>query len=130
MTDYCPDGSLDSKIGLLSFGSIVRIMAGIADGVRFLHYKKNIMHRDLKLENVLLYGDVPKIGDLGISKIMPSRHETSVVGTENYMAPELFEGDYGYGIDVWALGVIYLELLLGRRVSELTDSSKPPGVLL
>ena len=90
MTDFCPDGSLDHKIGVLSLGSVIRIMAGIADGLRFLHLVKKIMHRDLKLENVLLDGDVPKIGDLGISKMMPSEHETSVVGTENYMAPELF----------------------------------------
>ena len=90
VTDYCAEGSLDGKINLLAFCSVIRVMAGIADGVRFLHQNKNIMHRDLKLENILLYGDIPKIADLGISKIGPSRHETSVVGTENYMAPELF----------------------------------------
>ena len=49
-------------------------MAGIADGLRFLHTKKNILHRDLKPENILLDGDVAKIADLGISKLMPSKH--------------------------------------------------------
>jgi len=117
--DYCPDGGLDNKIGLLSMASIIMIMGGIADGLRFLHIKKNIMHRDIKLENILLDGDIAKIGDLGISKVMPSRHETSVVGSTNYMAPEVLEGDYEYGCDVWALGIIYLELLSGKRVNEL-----------
>ena len=59
--------------------------------------------------------------------MMPTKHETSVVGTENYMAPELLEGDYGYGIDIWALGIIYLELLLEERVNALTKTYKPPA---
>lgn len=101
---------------MLSMASVVKIMGGIADGLRFLHIKKQIMHRDIKLENVLLDGDTAKIADLGISKVMPSRHESSVVGSTNYMAPEVFEGDYEYGCDIWALGIIYLELLTGKRV--------------
>jgi serine/threonine protein kinase len=43
------------------------------------------------------------------------------------MAPEVFEGDYDYGCDVWALGIIYLELLTGKRVSELIGYDKVPA---
>ena len=70
---------------------------------------------------------MPKIADLGISKVTPSRHESSIIGTPNYMAPEMFEGDYGYGVDIWALGVIYLELLTGKRMAELLEKDEVPG---
>lgn len=48
ITDYCPDGSLDLKIGNLHEASVIKIMAGIANGLRYLHMARNIVHRDLK----------------------------------------------------------------------------------
>lgn len=69
MTEYCSSGSLDLRIGNLH-QNVINIMKGIAEGLRFLHVEKNVMHRDLKPENILLDGDTPKIGDLGVSRIL------------------------------------------------------------
>jgi len=108
ITDYCPDGSLEQKIGDLHEGSIIKIMAGIANGLRYLHVGRNVVHRDLKPENILLDGDVPKIADLGIAKEMRTQRASTYIGTPWYMAFEMFEGDYDMEVDIWALGIIYL----------------------
>jgi serine/threonine protein kinase len=53
------------------------------------------MHRDLKPENILLDGDTPKIGDLGLSRVLENELSTTLVGTQSYMAPEMLEEEYG-----------------------------------
>jgi serine/threonine protein kinase len=70
---------------------------------------------------------VPKIADLGVSKVRPSAHESSVIGTLSYMAPEVFQGDYGIEVDIWALGIIYLELLLGERMEQIMGNKLSPA---
>lgn len=94
-------------------------MAGLADGLSFLHIEKNIVHRDIKPENILLSEGIPKIADLGISKVMKGSYTTSTIGTPFYMAPEMLEGEYNIEVDIWALGIIYLELLAGKRIWDL-----------
>lgn len=89
-----------------------------AEGVDYLH-TRGIVHRDLKPGNIFYDEDqkVIKIGDYGLSKyISCSRHSghTQTVGTVHYMAPEIGNGDYGKGIDIYALGVLLYEMLTGN----------------
>jgi len=49
----------------------------------------------------------PKIGDLGIAKVINSRAYTKI-GTPFYMAFEMMEGDYFFEADIWAMGIIFL----------------------
>lgn len=89
---------------------------GIAAGAAYLH-DRGIVHRDLKPGNVFCDEGVVKIGDYGLSKfISVSRRsgQTESVGTVHYMAPEVGNGRYGKGIDIYALGVIFYELLTGE----------------
>ncbi|XP_034824939.1 serine/threonine-protein kinase Nek8-like [Maniola hyperantus] len=91
-------------------------------GVNYIH-KLNIIHRDLKAENILLTGQngvLVKIGDFGISKMLASAKKTStVIGTPYYLAPELCEGKpYDTKSDVWALGCLLYEMCTHRRAFE------------
>ncbi len=88
----------------------------IGQGLAYLH-DRGIVHRDLKPGNILCDEGRVKIGDYGLSKfITVSRHsaQTSSVGTVHYMAPEVGSGSYSRGVDIYALGVILYEMLLGK----------------
>src|SRR3982750_3727436 len=78
------------------------------EGIDYLH-KKNIAHRDIKLENILLdESNTIKIIDFGFSIIMQKDKLLNVFcGTPSYMSPELAtKKDYhGWHADIWALGV-------------------------
>lgn len=88
----------------------------IAKGLAYLH-DRGIVHRDLKPGNIFYEDGYVKIGDYGLSKMMAaSQHsgQTVSVGTVHYMAPEVGSGNYDRTIDIYALGVILYEMLLGR----------------
>ncbi|KAF4669839.1 hypothetical protein FOL46_001172 [Perkinsus olseni] len=93
-----------------------KFMAQICEGVRYCHSKR-IVHRDLKLENILLEGrDRIKIIDFGFSTSVPEGQNVKIFcGTPSYMCPQLVRGgEYnGFKADMWALGVIVYLLLLG-----------------
>ncbi|MBK8268328.1 MAG: serine/threonine protein kinase [Planctomycetes bacterium] len=88
----------------------------IAKGLAYLH-DRGIVHRDLKPGNIFYEDGYVKIGDYGLSKMMAaSQHsgQTVSVGTVHYMAPEVGSGNYDRTIDIYALGVILYEMVLGR----------------
>lgn len=91
----------------------------IFDGVRYLH-SQNIVHRDLKLENILISrcGEFKlKLSDFGLSKLLPSNEEImkSSCGTPAYVAPEVLLGcGYTAAVDVWSLGVILFTLVFAE----------------
>ncbi len=88
----------------------------IAKGLGYLH-DRGIVHRDLKPGNIFCDDGYVKIGDYGLSKfISVSRHsaQTSSVGTVHYMAPEVGSGNYSRTIDIYALGVMLYEMLMGK----------------
>ncbi|KAJ3260838.1 cyclin-dependent protein kinase [Boothiomyces macroporosus] len=91
----------------------------ILNGVSYMH-NNWVLHRDLKPANILVTTDgVVKIADLGLARlfqapIYPLYHGDKVVVTIWYRAPELLLGSRHYtkGIDIWAIGCIYAELLM------------------
>lgn len=92
-----------------------RIMRDILGAVAYLHYH-NIVHRDLKFENIMFtdhskHANV-KLIDFGLSqKFAANEHLKDAVGTVYTMAPELIAGDYDAKVDVWSCGVIAFMLL-------------------
>lgn len=97
----------------------VGLIERLARGVEAAH-AKGIVHRDLKPANVLLSGDgTPKITDFGLAKELESKSSQtrsgSQIGTPSYMAPEQALCEiYGPSVDIYALGAILYEMLVGR----------------
>lgn len=89
-----------------------QIVSDIARGLKTLH-ESNIIHRDLKLENILLFNSVAKIADFGCS-VQTFFMRKSLIGSPLYFSPEqLNKGFYGSKIDIWQLGVITYEMIFG-----------------
>lgn len=86
----------------------------ILEGLEYLHSQKPypVIHRDLKCDNIFVSsstGDV-RIGDLGLSTFMKNSHNKTILGTPQYMAPELYEERYGPSVDIYSFGLCVLEL--------------------
>jgi len=118
--EYVPGETLDTTIRRFPNGmpmeEIRRWMNGIGAGISFLH-ERGIVHRDLKPGNIFASPAGGMVGDVGLSKFISASQrsaQTQSVGTVYYMAPEVAQGRYGKGIDVYALGVILFEMLTGQ----------------
>ena len=85
----------------------------ICSGLKFMKDNK-IIHRDLKLQNILLAKDGSiKIADFGLAKILKNIGESAIsfCGTPTTIAPEIIEGKgCTFSADVWSLGCIFYEL--------------------
>ena len=102
-------------------------MKQIVEGILYIH-KKGIVHRDIKPENILMMDDEPKITDLGLAKIMSTSGVYGKSGTLFYQAPEVLEEEkYGQAADIWSLGIVLFEFLLGQRIFNLIRGILPPS---
>ncbi|XP_060759400.1 serine/threonine-protein kinase WNK1 isoform X3 [Neoarius graeffei] len=85
----------------------------ILKGLHFLHTRTPpIIHRDLKCDNIFITGPTGsvKIGDLGLATLKCSSFAKSVIGTPEFMAPEMYEEKYDESVDVYAFGMCMLEM--------------------
>ncbi|KAM8824265.1 serine/threonine-protein kinase WNK4 isoform 2-T2 [Synchiropus picturatus] len=85
----------------------------ILRGLLFLHSRSPpILHRDLKCDNVFITGPSAsvKIGDLGLATLKKASFAKSVIGTPEFMAPEMYEEKYDEAVDVYAFGMCLLEM--------------------
>lgn len=86
----------------------------LCDAIAYCH-SKHVIHRDIKPENILVgaNGEL-KIGDFGWSVHTPTARRTTLCGTLDYLPPEMIEGqEYDEGVDIWSLGVLLYEFLVG-----------------
>ncbi len=106
------------KQGRFSVENAVRVIIQALDGLNHAH-RKNILHRDIKPANLMLTreGSV-KLMDFGIARLVGSERLTRVnrvMGTLEYMAPEILDGgDPSEQSDLYAVGVLLYELLSGK----------------
>ncbi|CAN1151162.1 Cysteine-rich receptor-like protein kinase 2, partial [Linum perenne] len=98
------------------------IVLGTAEGLAFLHEESElrIIHRDIKLSNILLDADYSaRIADFGLARMFPEDQthiSTAVAGTLGYMAPEyVVRGKLTEKADVYSFGVVVIELVTGRK---------------
>ena len=88
----------------------------IIEAIGYIH-TRNIVHRDIKLDNILLDGKGNvKIGDFGVSRLyVEGQVMKEQCGTPAYIAPEILEdkGYKGYAVDIWSAGVVLYSMLYG-----------------
>ncbi|KAI9334701.1 fused serine/threonine kinase-like protein, partial [Obelidium mucronatum] len=140
VTELCPNGDL--MAALQSFGefSLERVQefgVCLVQGLQFLHVECGIVHRDLKLQNILISSTgTLKICDFGFAQLLRGSLEnkltlTSVKGTPIYMAPELIQEEpYTHLVDLWALGIMLFELRTGKPPFYTTNIFKLMEMIL
>ncbi|GMI67226.1 ROP binding protein kinases 1 [Hibiscus trionum] len=132
--EFSPYGNLTTML----FGSVCldwktrfKVAVGIAEGLKYLHHdcRKRIIHRDITASNILLTEDYEaQISDFGLAKWLPEQWHNHVVhpieGTFGYLAPEYFmHGIVDEKTDVFAFGVLLLEIVTGRRAVDSSQQS-------
>lgn len=127
--EYCAGGDLEKFMKdkkTIDLNDALYLMSQIKDAYRYL-LSQNILHRDIKLENILLEskeGMEVKLSDFGCSKVDPIG--TTLCGTPKYMALEVMENDddYNYKADLWSLGLCFWELIFGQDNFPFSQKSR------
>ena len=135
ITEYCEGGELFDQVkNQLSETQIAVIFKQILSGLAYLH-SNNIVHRDLKLENILIHDkeksdngedlfDI-KIIDFGTARFFDKgRNPQSIVGSSYYIAPEVLRQKYNKECDLWSVGVILYMFIVGHAPFDGCDDDE------
>ncbi|XP_010252690.1 PREDICTED: probable serine/threonine-protein kinase WNK11 [Nelumbo nucifera] len=118
ITEVCTSGNLREyrkKHRHVSMKALKKWSKQILKGLEYLHtHEPCVIHRDLNCSNVFINGNIGqvKIGDLGLATIVGKSHAAhSVLGTPEFMAPELYEEEYTELVDIYSFGMCVLEMV-------------------
>lgn len=143
--EFMPNGSLDkliygNKIGgneiIPNWETRQNIICGVAEALDYLHNgcEKTVLHRDVKSSNIMLDSKFEaKLGDFGLARTMRRTEQThhstrEIAGTPGYMAPEIFLTSRATAeTDVYAFGVLVLEVICGRKPGNPLDLGSYEG---
>lgn len=125
--EYLPGGTLEDKMtqGQIPFREAAQILLPIAEALSYAH-KQGVLHRDVKPANIIFTEDGKSLlSDFGIAKILGTNTidesaenltQTGMgLGTPEYMAPEQWHGKFSPQTDIYALGVVFYEMITGRK---------------
>uniref|UniRef100_A0A7S4BZW7 cGMP-dependent protein kinase n=2 Tax=Chrysotila carterae TaxID=13221 RepID=A0A7S4BZW7_CHRCT len=123
--EFCPGGDMFDQLykhKAFSLSDARIFIMQVLLPLEYLH-SMSIVHRDLKLENLLLAQDgALKLTDFGFAKLIKYRSWT-LCGTPEYLAPEIIlEKGHGKAVDYWALGVLFYEMLNGHSPFEAEET--------
>ncbi len=119
---FLPGGTLKHRLGkLIPWQKAARLLIPIARALATAH-GLGMIHRDVKPANILITEDSqPMISDFGVAKVMDVQETVDLtstgmgVGTPEYMAPEQFKGQVDDRSDIYALGVVFYEMVTGGK---------------
>jgi serine/threonine protein kinase len=127
--EYAPNGNLfelwEKKEKRFTQQETVKYATQIAEALKYCH-SKGVVHRDVKLENVLLNSknDI-KICDFGSSALIEEGERLDgQYGTPVYVSPEVLNENYDHKTDIWSFGVLCYELLIGSNPFEIETLTK------
>jgi len=102
--------------------SYLRIFVQVCRGVLALHDRR-LAHFDLKPSNVFLKGEIARVGDYGLSKLISDGKQTLSFGrgTPRYMAPEMLRNRADHRADIYSLGIILYELIAGHLPFDMNE---------
>jgi len=119
--EYLSGGSLRENLkDMMDLDHAIEILSPIADGLGYAH-DLGVIHRDVKPANILFnHLGRPMITDFGIAKLLEGEQATLTgtglgIGTPEYMAPEQWKGITLPQSDIYALGVVFYEMLTGQK---------------
>jgi calcium-dependent protein kinase len=127
--EYCKNGDVFGRLektGPFNEKIAAKVMKQMLSALNYLH-KQKIIHRDIKPENLLLADSEPddiniKLIDFNIATV--KKQDLDVQGTIDYMAPEVFKGNYDEKCDIWGAGVILYVLVSGKLPFEGGDDEE------
>ena len=117
--EFVDGGTLAQRLdGAMAVGNAVLILTPVASALDYAH-SQGVLHRDIKPSNIMLLSDgTPVLTDFGLAKVVGGETITvtgQVLGTPEYMAPELVSGDgAGPAADRYSLAVVAYQMLTGR----------------
>lgn len=116
LAEWYPISACEYQISTSGISEFQDFIMGILSGLRYAYEKHGVIHRDIKPGNILLGKDrTPKINDFGISSFTFEK-EALLIGTEAYMAPELFVGyPPSLKTDIFAVGATLFELVTKQQ---------------
>ena len=127
--------TLDARLaneGPLSWSDALQTIQAVSAGLDFAH-RQNVLHRDLKPANILIDAEHgPLLSDFGLAKLIGETESSftaagGIVGTPNYIAPELWEGRRASPqSDIYALGCLLYEMITGQK---LFQGDSPPAIM-
>ncbi len=118
ITEIATSGSLRefvNKVKNIKLRIIKKWTKQILYGIKFLH-DNDIIHRDIKCDNIFINGSTGNIiiGDFGLAKNMENNITKTILGTPEFMAPEIYNECYDKRIDIYSFGMALLEITSGK----------------
>lgn len=96
-------------------------LSEVIAGLSYLH-SRNIVHHDIKLGNIYLDSNLHvKLGDFGFAEQLYDFSSNRILGTPNYVAPEVLDGCHNHMADIWSLGVVMYTCIIGKPPFETSD---------
>ena len=146
VTEILSSGTLKSfinKVQVIRWKIAKRWALQILKGLEYLHSQDPpVIHRDLKCDNIFINGTSGdlRIGDLGLSTVHRNGRVLSVLGTPEFMAPDMYEeNSYDEKVDIYAFGMCVLEIFTKEipysecsnpaQIYKKVSSGEPPEVL-
>ncbi|KAL7580805.1 hypothetical protein ACA910_001082 [Epithemia clementina (nom. ined.)] len=146
VTEILSSGTLKSfinKVQVIRWKIAKRWAVQILKGLEYLHSQEPpVIHRDLKCENIFINGTSGdlRIGDLGLSTVHRNGRKLSVLGTPEFMAPDLYDDrPYDEKVDIYAFGMCMLEIFTKEipysecnnpaQIYKKVSSGEPPEIL-